>query len=167
MTALDCGSCAPTLATTRRSRPKFIDHVLSTLPFQVETVHTDNSPEFDSTFHWHLLDMGIGHVKIRPRTPRLNGKVERAHRIDSGEFYRLLEGEVIDDANLFAERLQQWEDHYNRDRPHGALSGQTPYERLKQKHETRCHKPLSVAHLVLPLVHGGRACSSVKRKSWK
>lgn len=49
------------------------------------------------------------------------------------EFYRLLEGEVIDDANLFAERLQQWEDHYNYDRPHGALGGQTPYERLKQK----------------------------------
>ncbi|WP_157005214.1 integrase core domain-containing protein, partial [Microbacterium trichothecenolyticum] len=29
--------------------------------------------------------------------------------------------------------LQQWEDHYNYDRPHGALGGQTPYERLKQK----------------------------------
>lgn len=57
----------------------------------------------------------------------------RSHRIDSDEFYRLLEGEVIDDANLFAELLQQWEDHYNYDRPHGALSGQTPYERLKQK----------------------------------
>ncbi|GAA3127997.1 hypothetical protein GCM10020255_000760 [Rhodococcus baikonurensis] len=77
--------------------------------------------------------MGIGHVKIRPRTPRLNGKVERSHRIDSDEFYRLLEGEVIDDTKLFAERLQQWEGHYNYDRPHGALSGQTPYERLKQK----------------------------------
>ncbi len=112
---------------------QFIDHVLSKLPFQVEKVHTDNGQEFGSAFHWHLLDMGIGHVKIRPRTPRLNGKVERSHRIDSEEFYRLLEGEVIDDTNLFAERLQQWEDHYNYDRPHGALSGQTPYERLKQK----------------------------------
>lgn len=78
-------------------------------------------------------DKGINHVKIRPRTPRLDGKVERPHQIDSEEFHRLLEGEVIDDANLFAERLQQWEDHYNYDRPHGALGGQTPYERLKQK----------------------------------
>ncbi|WP_202968370.1 integrase core domain-containing protein [Rhodococcus pyridinivorans] len=96
---------------------QFIDHVLSTLPFQIEQVQTDNGQEFGSAFHWHLLDKGIGHVKIRPRTPRLNGKVERSHRIDSDEFYRLLEGEVIDDANLFAERLQQWEDHYNYDRP--------------------------------------------------
>ena len=28
---------------------------------------------------------------------------------------------------------RQWEDYYNFDRPHGALGGQTPYERLKQK----------------------------------
>ena len=72
-------------------------------------------------------------VKIKPRTPRLNGKVERSHRIDSEEFYRLLQGQVIDDANVFSEKLQEWEDYYNYHRPHGALGGQTPYERLRQK----------------------------------
>jgi hypothetical protein len=70
---------------------------------------------------------------ILSKTPRPNGKVERSHRIDSEEFYRLLEGEVIDDARLFETRLQEWEDYYNYDRPHGALDGQTPYERLRQK----------------------------------
>ena len=80
-----------------------------------------------------LLDPGVDHVKIKPRTPRLNGKVERSHRIDSEEFYRLLQGQVIDDTNLFAEKLQEWEDYYNYHRPHGALDGQTPYERLRQK----------------------------------
>jgi transposase InsO family protein len=111
----------------------FIDHVLSKLPFAVDQVQTDNGQEFGSASHWHLIDKGIGHIKIRPRTPRLNGKVERSHRIDSEEFYRLLEGEVIDDARLFETRLQGWEDYYNYDRPHGALGGQTPYERLLQK----------------------------------
>ncbi|WP_224278212.1 IS481 family transposase [Nocardioides lacusdianchii] len=111
----------------------FIDHVLSKLPFAVDQVQTDNGQEFGSAFHWHLIDKGIGHIKIKPRTPRLNGKVERSHRIDSEEFYRLLEGEVIDDARLFETRLQEWEDYYNYDRPHGALDGQTPYERLRQK----------------------------------
>jgi transposase InsO family protein len=52
---------------------------------------------------------------------------------DSEEFYRLLEGQVIDDVNLFNEKLQEWEEYYNYDRPHGALAGATPYERLKQK----------------------------------
>ena len=75
-----------------------IDHVLSKLPFGVERVQTDNGSEFGASFHWHLLDQGIDHVKIKPRTPRLNGKVERSHRIDSEEFYRLLKGQVIDDA---------------------------------------------------------------------
>lgn len=70
---------------------------------------------------------------IKPATPRLNGKVERSHRIDSEEFYRLLEGQLIDDVNLFNDKLQEWEDYYNYDRPHGALAGSTPYERLKQK----------------------------------
>ena len=60
-------------------------------------------------------------------------KVERSHRIDSEEFYRLLEGQVIDDAQLFTEKLQEGEDYYNYHRPHGALGGQTPYERLRQK----------------------------------
>ncbi len=112
---------------------KFIDHVLSKLPFKIDEVQTDNGQEFGQIFHWHLLDKGIGHRRIKPKTPRLNGKVERSHRIDSEEFYRLLEGQVIDDARLFEKRLQEWEDHYNYDRPHGALGGQTPYERLRQK----------------------------------
>ena len=45
----------------------------------------------------------------------------------------MLDGIVIDDTEMFNDRLQQWEDHYNFDRPHGSLGGQTPYERLKQK----------------------------------
>ena len=43
----------------------------------------DNGAEFQSAFHWHVLDQGIGHTYIRPATPRLNGKVERSHRIDA------------------------------------------------------------------------------------
>src|SRR5215213_5269242 len=100
----------------------FVDHVLAKLPFQVERVQTDNGSEFGTSFHLHLLDLGVDHVKIKPRTPRLNGKVERSHRIDSEEFYRLLQGQVIDDANVFTEKLQEWEDYYNYHRPHGALN---------------------------------------------
>ena len=80
-----------------------------------------------------MLDHGIQHAYIKPNSPRLNGKVERSHRIDGDEFYRLLEGVVIDDAKVFNDRLKEWEDFYNYSRPHGALGGQTPYERLRQK----------------------------------
>jgi transposase InsO family protein len=115
---------------------QFLDYVLARLPFAVEVVQIDNGAEFQSAFHWHVLDKGINHVYIKPRTPRLNGKVERSHRIDAEEFYRLLNGVLIDDAQVFNDKLQEWED-YNYHRPHGALGGQTPYERLRQKTSTQ------------------------------
>jgi transposase InsO family protein len=40
---------------------------------------------------------------------------------------------LIDDSQLFRDKLQEWEDYYNYYRPHGGLGGQTPYERLRQK----------------------------------
>ena len=112
---------------------QFLDCLLERLPFRVESIQADNGAEFQSGFHWHVLDRGIRHTCIKPATPRLNGKVERSHRIDQEEFYRMLEGAVIDDTELFNDKLKQWEDYYNFDRPHGALGGQTPYERLRQK----------------------------------
>lgn len=113
---------------------RFIDEVLRRLPFRVHVVQTDNGAEFQSRFHWHLERLDIRHVYIRPRTPHLNGKVERSHRVDDQEFYQLLDKNgVTDDIHLFNEKLREWEDYYNYNRPHGALSGQTPYERLMAK----------------------------------
>jgi len=113
---------------------KFMNDVLARLPFRILVVQTDNGAEFQSLFHWYLRDRDIQHVYIKPRTPRLNGKVERSHRIDNQEFYQLLDQKgVSDNIVLFNEKLREWEDYYNLHRPHGALGGQTPYERLKQK----------------------------------
>ncbi len=84
----------------------FAQYVLSTFPFQVCCVQTDN----DATFtHWYTagpktpLDrpvkrhpftamcerFGATHRLIPPRTPRLNGRVERSHQTEEQEFYRL------------------------------------------------------------------------------
>jgi len=124
-------------ALNQKTAIQFVDYVLERLPFQVQVIQTDNGGEFGSSFHYHVLDKGIGHKYIKPRTPRLNGKVERSHRIDAEEFYRLLDGELIDDAQVFNNKLQEWEDYYNYHRPHGGLGGQTPYERLRQKTKAR------------------------------
>ena len=96
---------------------QFIDYVLSRLPFKTIVIQTDNGPEFQEQFHWHVLDKGINHVYIKPCRPRLNGKVEKSHRIDDEEFYRILEGVVIDDTKLFNEKLKDWENYYNYLRP--------------------------------------------------
>jgi transposase InsO family protein len=121
-------------ACNQRTAIRFLDEVVRRLPFRVHVVQTDNGAEFQSQFHWHAEALDIRHVYIRPRTPRLNGKVERSHRVDDQEFYQLLDqGGISDDIHLFNEKLREWEDYYNYHRPHGALSGQTPYERLVAK----------------------------------
>ena len=40
---------------------------------------------------------------------------------------------LMEEINLFNEKLREWEDYYNYHRPHGALNGQTPFERLIAK----------------------------------
>lgn len=121
-------------ACNQRTAIQFMDDVVRRLPFRVHVVQTDNGAEFQSQFHWHLETQDIRHVYIRPRTPHLNGKVERSHRVDDQEFYQLLDqGGIADDIQLFNEKLKEWENYYNYHRPHGALDGQTPYERLVAK----------------------------------
>jgi len=81
---------------------------------------TDNGAEFQSKSHWHLDQFDIHHVYLRPRTPRLNGKVERSHRVDNQEFYQLLDkGGISDDIRLYNEKLREWENYYNY-RPHSS-----------------------------------------------
>ena len=108
--------------------------VIRRLPFRVLVIQTDNGAEFQSRFHWHLESHDIRHVYIRPRTPHLNGKVDRSRRVDEQEFYQLLDKNgIADDIHLFNDKLREWEDYCNYHRPHGALDGQTPYERLMAK----------------------------------
>ena len=108
----------------------FVDHVLETFPFPVQSIRTDRGHEFQAKFHWHVKDKGIRHVYIKPRSPQLNGKVERSHRTDQEEFYQLLD--YVDDVDLNKE-LVRWERFYNLTRPHAAFDGQTPYEALRER----------------------------------
>ena len=76
----------------------FLEHMLARFQFPVECVQTDNGFEFTkrflntnndnlTMFEKKLSELGIRHKKIRPFTPRHNGKVERSHRKDNEYFY--------------------------------------------------------------------------------
>jgi transposase InsO family protein len=60
----------------------YINNVIEKFPFRIFIIRTDRSHEFQAFFHWHVADQGMEHVYIKPRTPQLNGKVERSHRTD-------------------------------------------------------------------------------------
>ena len=111
----------------------FIDYVIKSFPFRIREVRTDNGHEFQAKLHWHVEDQGIRHAYIKPRSPQLNGKVERSHRTDQEEFYQLLT--YKDDVNL-EEKLAHLERLYNLSMPRGAFNGKAPYEALREKLST-------------------------------
>ena len=49
---------------------------------------------------------------------------------DDLEFYQLLA--YTDDVDL-NDKLKEWENYYNFDRPGGAFNGKTPYEVLRER----------------------------------
>ena len=62
---------------TQANAIDFVDHIIKKFPFRIKEIRTDNGHEFQAKFHWHVEDQGIRHAYIKPRSPQLNGKVER------------------------------------------------------------------------------------------
>lgn len=133
-TAIDDATRVRALKIYERHNQKnacdFIDFVIDKFPFRIREIRTDRGHEFQAKFHWHVEDKGIRHAYIKPRSPQLNGKVERSHRSDQEEFYQLLN--YRDDVDL-NNKLEEWENFYNFSRPHGAFNGLTPYEILRER----------------------------------
>ena len=133
-TAIDDATRIRALRVSRRHTQQnaiaFVDYVVGTCPFRIHTIRTDRGHEFQALFHWHVADHGIRHVYIKPRSPQLNGKVERSHRTDQQEFYQPLsyKGDAV-----LERRLTEWEVFYNFHHPHGAFGGKTPYEALRER----------------------------------
>jgi len=123
---------------TQANAIHFVDYVANRFPFRIHTIRTDRGHEWQAKFHWHVEDQGIRHVYIKPRSPELNGKVERSHRTDQEEFYQLLT--YTDDVDL-SSKLASWEEFYNLHRPHGAHGGKTPYEVLRSRLEASSSVP--------------------------
>lgn len=74
----------------------FIKRAVEYFAYQPKEIQTDNGMEFTWNVEryrkLHPMDalcreLDIVHHKIRPRTPRHNGKVERSHRTDNERFY--------------------------------------------------------------------------------
>jgi transposase InsO family protein len=101
---------------------------------RIERVMTDNALTYtrSRTLATLFADLGIRHVRTRPRRPQTNGKAER--------FIGTIQREWAY-ARLFRsnqERLATlpgWVDAYNRRRPHAGLDGQTPLSVLVNKVE--------------------------------
>ncbi len=110
-----------------RSAVAFLDEVRRRLPFAIQRMQADNDSSFGPQFTWHLADLGIAHRHIPPASPEVNGRVERSHKTDAEEFYG---GKQFGSRKQLAGKLRKWEKEYNEQRPHLALRGKTPAERV-------------------------------------
>ena len=120
-----------TVAATR-----FLEHVLTQLPYRVESVMTDNDMMFTMRYAFHshrltrfeqaLKSAGIEHRLIRPRSPESNGKVERFIKTIDDECFRITQPSSV---RARAGALKLFLEYYNYARPHQSLGGISPITR--------------------------------------
>ena len=65
-------------------------------------------------------------IPIKPRSPHLNGKVERSQKTDLDEFWSAVDLKADD----LHQKLDEWQHFYNWHRPHTALNGKSPIDRV-------------------------------------
>jgi transposase InsO family protein len=98
------------------------------LGISVERVMTDNGSAYRSKlFASALQQAGIRHVRTRPYTPRTNGKAERFIQTSLREWAYARPYPSSDHRN---QAVGPWTDAYNLTRPHSALGGISPFQRL-------------------------------------
>ena len=126
---------------TSNTASGFIDVLLQRMPFPIKAIQVDGGSEFQDAFEEECQRRGIKLFVLPPRSPKLNGHVERAQRTHTEEFY-----EVTDTSFEIGElnqALLEWEKVYNTIRPHQSLGYLTPWQFLEQyqqkQEEVMCH----------------------------
>ncbi len=109
---------------TARSAAAFLGAVQDRFPFPVRAIQVDGGSEFKADFERACRERGIRLFVLPPRSPKLNGSVERAQRTHKEEFYQVVE--LPDTIGELRQKLRAWETVYNTERPHQALGYQTP-----------------------------------------
>jgi putative transposase len=110
---------------------QFLETLLSRMPFPVRALQVDGGSEFAAAFEDACQQRGLKLFVLPPRSPKLNGAVERAQRSHTEEFYEVTPSS-FQIAQLNQELLH-WERTYNTVRPHQALGYRTPQQFLTQR----------------------------------
>ena len=114
---------------TATTAKEFLETLEQRMPFKVKALQVDGGSEFYSDFEEACQRKRIRLFVLPPKSPKLNGCVERAHRTHTEEFYEVYE--VSWNVTELNPELQKWENTYNCIRPHQALNYKTPLQFLK------------------------------------
>jgi putative transposase len=101
-----------------------LEAIQQRMPFPIRAIQVDGGSEFMADFERACEAKGIRLFQLPPRSPKLNGAVERANRTHTEEFYECSTAPPT--VAELGKELRLWEDVYNTVRPHQALGYQTP-----------------------------------------
>jgi transposase InsO family protein len=113
-------------AATAKTAAEFVEQVLGRMPFPIKGIQVDNGSEYMAEFEEACKDNGIKLFVLPPRSPKLNGHVERAQRTHTEEHWELSTCDT--DVETMRAELRRWEDVYNKIRPHQSLGQITPLQ---------------------------------------
>ena len=127
---------------TASTTARFLDELEQRMPFNIKAIQVDGGSEFEAVFEEECCRRNIRLFLLPPRSPKLNGCVERAHRTHTEEFYEVTDS-CFDLPEIRAD-LSEWEQVCNTVRPNQALGHLTPLkflERWKEnkREEVKCH----------------------------
>jgi transposase InsO family protein len=123
---------------TAETAKRFLEDIQRRTPNKIKSIQIDGGSEFQSVFEEECQRLNIQLFVLPPRSPKLNGAVERANRTHTEEFYELTDS-TFDLADI-RPKLLEWENICNTVRPVQPLHYLTPQQNLvKYFKEVMCH----------------------------
>ena len=113
---------------------EFLKEVIYEFDFPIKSIQVDGGGEFMGEFEEYCEEQGIKLYVLPPRSPKMNGYVERANETYRYEFWNVYE--IPDTIEETRKLLKKYEREYNCERMHQSLNYLTPmeyYYKLKEK----------------------------------
>lgn len=123
---------------TATTAKHFLQEMETRTPNKIRAIQIDGGSEFQSVFEEECRKRGIKLFVLPPRSPKLNGGVERANRTHTEEFYEVTDSDF--ELADIRSKLLEWERICNTYRPNQALNYLTPQQFLENNfEEVMCH----------------------------
>ena len=131
---------------TARTAAEFLEVLITRAPFTIRAIQIDGGSEFKAEFELLCQQRDICLFVLPPRSPKLNGSVERAQRTHREEFYNVIDWP--DSITELRRMLRRQEIVYNTIRPHQSLGYLTPLAFLQRHYKQKMDRdPVATARL--------------------
>ena len=125
---------------------RFLDKLETERPFPIAAPRIDGGFEFKVDFERECQRRGITLFELPPRSPQLNGHIERNHSAWRYEFYGCwnLETNRLDDTNRWVDAFAE---EFNTFRPHKPLDASLQYlQTLADQEDLKSHMSCTRPH---------------------